>query len=47
MGNNITRLSLNIITVLIILRAADRWYYRDKKRKSDIITGIIISVEED
>ena len=41
------RLSLNIITELIILTGSDKGYYRDKNRESDIITGIIISVEGD
>ena len=38
-------MSLNIIIGIIILRDIDKWYYRVKKRESDIITGIIISVE--
>ena len=41
------RLSLDIITELIILTDTDKGYYRDKKRESDIIIGIIISVKGD
>ena len=40
-------MSLNIITELIILRDTDKGYYRDKKRESDIIIRIIISVKKD
>ena len=41
------RLSLDIITELIILTDTNKGYDRSKKRESDIITGIIISVEGD